>query len=113
MGIQEEISQTLSLVNVVRQALGKGMLTELPDSKPGDSSDCLFYRGLVDCGVKSVDGRGRMRFDDARKAQYIGQLWGAHVDGDVVVAPPQFGRVIEQFDGNKLTHYNDAETRDF
>jgi hypothetical protein len=111
--LETQIAETLSLVNVARQAFGKDILTELPDSKPGDSADCLYYRALVDCGARGVDGYGGITFDDERKASYIGSIWGARVDGCKVKAPAQFRQVIEKFDHSELPHYNDQQKRDF
>lgn len=113
MEIEEAIGDTLSLVNMARQAFGQSMLTELPNSKPGDSSDCLFYRAMSGLGCSGVGGSGEMSFDDERKAHYIASLWGVEVKGNRVMAPKQFGEVISAFDGKGLPHYNTTKRRDF
>lgn len=104
--MDEVVGDTLALVNVVRQAFGKDMLTELPDSHKGNSSDCLYYRALKDVGVQSVGGDGSMRFADDRIAATAAALWGTEAHGSTVQAPEQFGKVIGQFDGGNLTQYN-------
>jgi hypothetical protein len=90
---QENVAESLALVNVVRQAFGAEMLTELPDSQKGNSSDCLYYRALKDVGV------------DERTAAVVAGLWGTEANGSYVKAPEQFGQVIGEFDGGKLGHY--------
>jgi hypothetical protein len=102
---QENVAESLALVNVVRQAFGAEMLTELPDSQKGNSSDCLYYRALKDVGVQSVGGDGGMSFADERTAAVVAGLWGTEANGSYVKAPEQFGQVIGEFDGGKLGHY--------
>jgi hypothetical protein len=115
--LEADIPQTLALVNVARQAFGKPMLSELPDSRPGASSDCLFYRALADVGCTSVDGSGNIKFDDPRKATYVASLWGAQAEGSTVKTAKHgvggFGRVIEEFDHSRLPHYNTDIEKDF
>src|SRR5581483_7623195 len=100
------------MVNVVRQAFGKDMLTELPDSRPGAAADCLFYRALADVGVTRVYGE-TMSFDDPRKASYIAHLWGTSAHGTDVKSPSQFGRVIHDFDDGKLDRYVTSAPKHF
>ena len=100
----ELIGETLSLINVVRQAFGKDPLTELPDAKPGDAGDCLYYRALGDIGVASVTG-GTMQFASERIASVVGTLWGTGHSGSTVGVPHQFAQVIAGFDGHRYPHY--------
>ena len=111
--LDEDLGDTLALTNAARQAFGLNMLTELLDSKPGDASDCLFYRALDGLGCTSVDGNGDMVFEDSRKASYIGRLWGTRAVGQKVKAPAQFARVIQGFDSHKVTHYETQKPRNF
>lgn len=104
MAYEDQLGDTLAMVNVARHAFGKDMLTDLPDSRPGDSSDCLFYRALADVGVRAVGGDS-MEFDDPRKASYIASLWGVASSGTTVKSPVQFREVIGAFDSHKLDHY--------
>ncbi len=106
MAMDEVVGETLALLNVVRQAFGKELLTELPDAHQGNSSDCLYYRALKDVGVESVGGDGTMRFVDDRVAAKVASIWGEEASGSVVKAPAQFGEVIGQFDGGNLKHYS-------
>lgn len=106
------VGDTLALVNVVRQAFGKDQLSDLPDSRPGDAADCLFYRALADVGVHQVYG-GSMSFDDERKAAYIAALWGTTAKGRQVTSPRVFGEVINRFDNNALPQYVTQRKRDF
>lgn len=111
--LSDDIGDTLALVNQARMAFGKDILTELPDARPGVSTDCLFYRALADVGCTGVDGYGGITFDDIRKANYIGQMWGAGVDGARVKAPGQFKNVISAFDKSGLDHYNTDQKKHF
>lgn len=104
--MDEVLGDTLALVNVVRTAFGHDALTELPDSRQGASSDCLYYRALKDVGVKSVGGAGEMRFANERIAATVASMWGTEAHGVNVTAPPQFGQVIEAFDHGRLKHYS-------
>jgi hypothetical protein len=101
---ETDIGDTLSLVNAARMAFGKEILSELPDSRPGDAADCLYYRALSDLGVTGV-GSGTINFDDSRKASYIAAIWGTKCDGSTVTSPQQFQRVISRFDAHELPHY--------
>lgn len=101
----EVLGDTLAMVNVVRQAFGKDTLSELPDARPGDAGDCLFYRALGDLGVMSVTG-SHATFADRRVASAVGELWGSGSNETTVRLPHQFQEVIGAFDGNRLSHYN-------
>lgn len=103
--LDEDIGDALALTNVARQAFGLSMLTELPDSKPGDASDCLFYRALSPLGISSVGARGQMQCKDERQAAYLASLWGTSSNGNEVKAPEQFHRVINKFDHQGTRHY--------
>lgn len=111
--LDEDIGDTLALTNMARQAFGLSMLTELPDSKPGDSADCLFYRAFDGLGCTGVGANGNIMFNDQRKASYIARLWGVEADGQSVSAPEQFGRVISKFDHSGLKHYETTKRRSF
>lgn len=100
-----ELNDTLALVNAARMAFGKDILTELPDSRPGASSDCLYYRALQAVGVGSVDGHGGMTCADERQAAYLASIWGTTYSGNKVQAPKQFASVISKFDNSGLSHY--------
>lgn len=102
--LETEIADTLALVNVARQAFNLDPLRELPDSNKGQSSDCLYYRGLMGCGVSGV-GSSTITFEDERKARMVAELWGVRADGVRVQQPRQMTRVIEKFDHNELPHY--------
>jgi hypothetical protein len=104
--MNESIGDTLALLNVARMAFGQEALTELPDARQGDSSDCLYYRAMADVGIQSVGGGGEMTFADSRVAQTIASLWDTEADGATVQAPAQFGRVIGAFDNGRLKHYS-------
>ncbi len=104
----DDIGDTLALVNAARMAFGKDVLTELPDSKPGDASDCLYFRALTDVGVTGV-GSDTMNFDSERKASYIASIWGTSCEGTTVRQPKQFQRVISRFDSHELPHYEGRE----
>lgn len=108
-----DLRDTLAMVNVVRQALGFEMLSELPDSAPGQAANCLYYRALADCGAKSVSGGGTIDFGDERKASYVAHLLGTTAHGTRVETPKQFERVIGKFDGHKLPHYNTTDKKHF
>lgn len=101
----ELIGDTLAYMNVVRQAFGKEQLNELPDARPGDAGDCLFYRALGDLGVKSVNGE-MITFADQRVASTAAALWATSSNGHGVKVPSQVRDVIAQFDGDELHHYN-------
>lgn len=101
----ELIGDTLAMVNVVRQAFGKDALNELPNAKPGDAGDCLFYRALGDVGVTSVTG-SHMSFATDRIASAVGTLWGTQASGQQVQVPAQFAQVIGRFDNHELSHYD-------
>lgn len=113
MSLDKQLGDTLALVNVARQAFGQTILTDLPDSRPGDSSDCLFYRALAPLGCLSVGGEGQMEFDDERKANYIGSVWGVEVTGRTVRAPKQFHSVIKGFDTHQTPQYETQEKPHF
>lgn len=110
--LDQDLGDTLALVNAARMAFGKEILTDLPDSRPGDSSDCLYYRALSDLGVKGVGG-SHIDFDDPRKASYIASLWGTSCEGTRVKSPGQFNRVISKFDRHQLAHYETSEKPHF
>lgn len=113
---QRLIGDTLALVNVVREAFGVSPLNDLPEASPGHAADCLFARALAEVGVRSVGGNGEMDFGhNVRAASRVAALWGTvaqshEANTRVVLAPPQFARVIEAFDARTLPQYiNDNE----
>lgn len=110
--VAQDLGDTLALVNAARMAFGKEILSELPDSRPGDAADCLYYRALADLGVTGVSDH-RISFSDSRKASYIASIWGTTcVDGSVS-APEQFRRVISRFDQHELPHYETGRKAHF
>lgn len=107
LGYDEQLGDTLALVNVVRQAMGQNPLSELPDARTGNAADCLYYRALKDVGVTSV-GTHSMSFKDSRTARVVADMWGTEVlDGkeNTVQSPRCFTEVIGGFDHNRLPHY--------
>lgn len=110
--LDNDLGDTLALVNAARMAFGKEILTDLPDSRPGDSADCLYYRALSDMGVRSV-GNHSIEFDDERKASYIASIWGTSCEGHQVKSPAQFSRVIGKFDHHELPHYETSKKSHF
>lgn len=99
------IGDTLAQVNVVRTALGYPALTELPDARPGDTQDCLYYRALSDVGCRSVGG-GSMEFASDRQARLVAELWGTEASGRTVYSPRGIRHVISAFDANRVSHYD-------
>lgn len=97
---EQQVGDTLALVNVVRQAFGERPLNELPDAQPGDASDCLYYRALDGVGVVSVGGDGEITFASDRAAGVVAALWGSDRSGRTVQAPDQFQKVISRFDSS-------------
>lgn len=106
MSLDQTIGDTLALVNVVREAFGAAPLNELPDARPGDSQDCLYFRALSDVGCTGV-GTGRMTFNSERAARTVAALWGTEASGASVSSPKNIRSVISAFDGRtKVPHYN-------
>lgn len=103
--LDEMIGDTLAQVNVVREAFGYSALSELPDARPGDTRDCLYYRALKDVGCTGV-GANKMTFDSQRKAESVAALWGVDVQGNEVFSPVGITRTISAFDSNQTPHYN-------
>lgn len=103
--MQETIGDTLALVNVVREAFGAQPLNDLPDARPGDSQDCLYFRALSDIGCTGV-GTGAMTFNSERQARTVAMLWGTEAKGASVTSPRNIRSVIGAFDGRKTPHYN-------
>lgn len=102
----ETIGDTLALVNIVREAFGHDPLNELPDARPGDSQDCLYFRALKDVGATGV-GTGSISFNSARQAQTVAALWGvSHDGGQTVHSPKSVRAVINAFDHKQTPHYN-------
>lgn len=101
----EMLGDTLAQVNVVRTALGREPLFELPDARPGDSSDCLYYRGLKDIGCQGV-GTGSMTFSSERQAKLVAELWGTQSSGTNVTSPQGIRRVINEFDNHNVRDYD-------
>jgi len=106
----ELIGDTLSLVNVLRQALGHAALDELPDAKPGDASDCLYFRAFGDIGVTGVSGH-TASFATDRVASAAAALWGTESSGSSVRLPHQFQDVINEFDSHRMSHYETGKRR--
>lgn len=106
--IDQAMADTLAMVNTARKAFGVEALSELPSASPGQASDCIFARALRPIGVVSVDGRGKMRFSDERKAATAASYWGVEVDplSGQVAAPPEFQEVITAFDNRRLPEAN-------
>lgn len=102
---QQELGDTLALVNMARTAMGFDPLSELPNARVGDPGACLFYRGLADCGAKNVGGSS-VEFSSDRQASLVASLWGVRPSGNSVPLPSQFRKVISDFDANRLSHYN-------
>lgn len=99
------IGDTLAQVNVLRRAFGKAELTDLPDARPGDSQDCLYFRALSDCGVTDVGG-GSMGFANERQAKFAAEIWGTTANGAHVQSPVGIRNVIRGFDNRELSHYD-------
>jgi len=113
VSVDSDVKDTLALVNAARAAFGEDMLSELPDSRPGDKADCLYYRALAPLGVSGVDSHGNIRFESERKAAYIASIWGVLADGCSVKAPEEFHRTIHRFDTNQVPHYNTQQKAHF
>jgi hypothetical protein len=105
MSLDHTVGDTLALVNVVREAFGHAPLTDLPDARPGDSQDCLYFRALKDVGVVGV-GTGTMNFSSERQARTVAALWGTQADGNTVHSPRSVKAVINAFDNKKTPRYN-------
>ncbi len=103
--LDQTIGDTLALVNVVRESFGHSPLAELPDAKPGDSQDCLYYRALKDIGCTGV-GTGNMTFASERQARTVAALWGTEAQGAQVSSPKSIRKVIGAFDSAQVPHYN-------
>ena len=105
LSFDEMVGDTLAQINLVRVGFGHAPLFELPDARPGDTKDCLYYRGLKDCGVTGV-GVNRMTFGSERQAKLVAELWGTESYGHEVHSPQAITRVIGEFDSNRTPHYN-------
>jgi hypothetical protein len=106
-GYDLDIGDVIAQVNVVRNALGFEMISELPNARRGDPAACLFYRALADCGVRGVYG-DRITFASERQASLAAELWGTRTDGGSNVTPPtQMRRTISNFDDSKFSYYNE------
>lgn len=103
--LDQTIGDTLALVNMVRETFGHAPLSDLPDARPGDTQDCLYYRALKDVGASSVGGSS-ISFASERQAQVVAELWGVTRTGRNVDAPKSVRHVITQFDRNNTQHYN-------
>jgi hypothetical protein len=106
----ELVGDTLAMVNVLRQAFGKAALDELPDARPGDASDCLYFRAFGDIGVTGVSGV-TASFASERVASAAAALWGTNSEGPSVTLPHQFRQVIGRFDGHEMSHYETRHRR--
>lgn len=103
-----DLADTLAQVNAVRAAFGAQLLYDLPTSRPGDTSSCLFYRALSDIGCVAV-GSETITFRDDRMARTVAELWGVGYDGDATInQPSQMSRVVTAFDEHELAHYEVA-----
>lgn len=105
MALDQTIGDTLALVNVVREAFGHEPLNDLPDAKPGDTQDCLYFRALKDVGCVSVGG-SQMTFSSDRMASTVAALWGSSSSGKIVSSPKSVRSVISAFDNHKTSHYD-------
>jgi len=103
---QLQIADVLAQVNVVRDRLGFNRLSELPSAHQGDPAACLFYRGLMDCGVTGVVGDS-ISFSSDRLASVCAEMWGTRANGAQVVPPRQMRKTIVDFDEGKFGYYND------
>lgn len=102
----ETIGDTLAIVNLAREAFGFQPLNELPDARPGDSQDCLYFRALKDIGATDV-GTGHITFSSERQAATVAALWGTERSGaKQVVSPKNIRSVISSFDRKETPHYN-------
>lgn len=102
----ETIGDTLAIVNIAREAFGHAPLAELPDARPGDSQDCLFFRALKDIGATDV-GSGHISFNSERQAATVAALWGTEMLGAKKIQSPRNVRsVIASFDRKERPHYN-------
>lgn len=101
----QTIGDTLALVNVVREAFGAQPLNDLPDAKPGDAQDCLYFRALKDVGCVSVGG-SQMNFSSDRMAATVAALWGTTAVGNSVESPKSVRSIISAFDAHKVSHYD-------
>lgn len=95
-------SDALAMVNTIRLAYGHTPLNDLPTSRVGQASDCLFARALRDVGVSKVGGDGTMSFGSERVAQHVASILGTTAEGTVVTPPAQFAGVIGAFDNGQL-----------
>lgn len=106
VSFDEMTGDTLARVNVVRKALGFQTLNELPDARPGDTKDCLYFRALKDVGAVNVGGNS-IQFQSERQAKIVAELWNTEViEGATVASPSDVTRVISEFDSNRTPHYN-------
>jgi hypothetical protein len=103
-----DLGDTLAQVNAVRAAFGHQQLHDLPTSRTGDSTSCLFYRALSDVGCTGV-GSSTISFKDERMARAVAEMWGVDYHGGTeLVQPSQMSRVVNAFDGHKLRHYEES-----
>jgi hypothetical protein len=99
-----DVADTLAQINAVRQAFGAPHLYDLPNARTGDAASCLYYRALSAVGCNGVSG-STLTFSSERQASVVAELWGVERTGNTVIAPGQIHRVVNEFDGHGLQHY--------
>ena len=103
-----DVADTLAMVNEARRAFGAQELYDLPSAKTGDAASCLYYRALSEVGCTGVSG-STLSFKSERQASVVAELWGVHREGTTVHAPGQLNRVVNEFDGHGLSHYETSK----
>jgi hypothetical protein len=104
-----DLGDTLAQVNVIRSAFGYSQLHELPNSRTGDSTSCLFYRALSEVGCTGV-GSDTISFKDERMTRAVAEMWGVDYNGGTdIQQPASMNRVVSAFDGHKLQHFEESK----